>query len=109
MLHVATAGLSTIQVLLAIVGLVGGGTGITALVKMRGDIDTATVTRAQNAQDMMAVLQRELRDDRDSWKTRAIDAETENRLQSLEFADCRRKLARAEAELQKLRKAKPRT
>lgn len=63
------------QVLLGVLG--GGGilSAVAAFFKLKPDANSAAVTQSQGAMETMALLNRDLEDERNTWRARALKAE----------------------------------
>lgn len=90
MLFFGSAGLDTVQLIIGAVGASGLGGGLVAFRKLRPDMDTAAVTQSQGAVETMAILQQQLERDRNSWRERAMHAESEARRLTDELEKCQR-------------------
>lgn len=69
--------LSPFQLLL---GLLGGGgiiSAVAAFFKLKPDANSAAVTQSQGAMETMALLNRDLEDERNTWRERALKAEAD--------------------------------
>jgi hypothetical protein len=94
----ASAGLSptVVQIIIGVVGTSGVIGAFVALAKLKPDVNSAAVTQSQGAIETMAILQRQLEDERNQWRERALNAEQE--------ADkCKRKAAELEVDIERLR------
>lgn len=58
------------QLLLVLVGSTGGIGAIVAFVRLRGDKDTAAITQAQGANEVLQETLEAVERDRDYWKAR---------------------------------------
>lgn len=74
---ISGSGITTVQVVLAALGSGGLIGAVVALLKLRPDANTAAVTQSQGAMETMAILNKQLEDERNEWRARALGAEHE--------------------------------